>query len=118
VGCGSLWVHVICYEDLLARTEITFRNVWTFLGWDPDRERIERAIAETDFSRLQKREKEAGFGERSKKSTSGTFFRSGKAERWRETLTELQITQIATAHESVMQRFGYRSPEITRTASN
>ncbi|QDV58698.1 sulfotransferase domain-containing protein [Rosistilla oblonga] len=107
-------VHVVCYEDLLARTEITFRNVLTFLGWDPDPERIERAIAETDFRRLQKREKEAGFGERSNKSTSGTFFRSGKAERWRDTLTEVQVNRVVEANADVMERFCYQTSVAAR----
>lgn len=110
-------VHVVCYEDLLARTEITLRNVLTFLGWEPDRQRVERAIAETDFRRLQKREREFGFGERSKKSTSGTFFRSGKAEGWRETLNGEQINMIRSAHREVMQRFGYPTSESTELVS-
>ncbi len=100
-------VHVVYYEELLARTEITFRNVLTFLGWDPDKKRIERAIAETDFRRLQKREQETGFQERSNKSHSGTFFRSGKADRWRETLTSSQVSRINGSHGEVMRRFGY-----------
>lgn len=102
-------VHVVCYEDLLARTEITFRNVLTFLGWDPDGDRIERAIKETDFRRLQQREQESGFSERSNKSKSGTFFRQGKAEQWRDTLSDSQISQICDTHADVMQRFGYLS---------
>lgn len=110
-------VHVVCYEDLLHRTEMTFRNVLTFLGWDPERPRIERAIAETDFRRLQQREKESGFGERSQKSTSGRFFRSGKAERWREILTEEQIDRIQTAHHDVMRRFGYLMERRSTNAS-
>ena len=104
-------VHVVCYEDLLTRTEITFRNVLTFLGWDPDPIRIERAIAETDFRRLQKREQVSGFGERSNKSTSGTFFRSGRAERWREVLNETQRLAILNARAETMRRFGYRTAD-------
>tara|TARA_R110002049_G_scaffold288423_1_gene470902 strand:- start:78361 stop:79221 length:861 start_codon:yes stop_codon:yes gene_type:complete len=111
-------VHVVCYEDLLARTEITFRNVLTFLGWDPDLERIERAIAETDFRRLQKREKEAGFGERSNKSKSGTFFRSGKAERWQETLSEDQVGRVVEAHAGVMKRFCYQAIVAARESTD
>lgn len=90
-------VHVVCY------------NVLTFLGWDHDPIRIERAIAETDFRRLQKREQVSGFGERSNKSASGTFFRSGRAERWREVLNETQRLAILNAHAETMRRFGYRT---------
>ncbi|MEZ6088830.1 MAG: sulfotransferase domain-containing protein [Pirellulaceae bacterium] len=100
-------VHVVRYEDLLSATEFTFRNVLTFLGWQLDEQRIRQAIELTQFDSLRSREETSGFAERSKKSTSGTFFRRGQSGHWREILTSAQANLVIEHHGLVMRRFGY-----------
>ena len=73
------------------------------------REVVDRSPRISSTRRLQKREQVSGFGERSNKSTSGTFFRSGRAERWREVLNQTQRLAILNAHAETMRRFGYRT---------
>ncbi len=59
-------VHVVRYEDLLASPAIAFRNVLTFLGWNPARRRVEHAVEQTRLARLARREADDGFAERSR----------------------------------------------------
>ncbi|TWU61728.1 sulfotransferase domain-containing protein [Crateriforma conspicua] len=104
-------VHIVRYEDLLARTECTFRNVLTFLGWPTCDERIARAISQTRFDALQAKEELNGFTERSKKSVSGKFFRTGKAGAYIECLSQAQISAVKTRHQAVMDKFGYKAEQ-------
>jgi hypothetical protein len=100
-------VHVVRYEDLLATTEHTLRNVLTFLGWPHDDEKIAYALAETAFENLRKQEAEKGFAEVSDQSTGGRFFRRGTAGTWSELLSEKQVADVLRAHGDTMRRYGY-----------
>ena len=100
-------VHVVRYEELLAATAPTLRNVLTFLGWPADRRRIDHAVEQTRLSQLARREADGGFAERSQKSAGGRFFRHGRSGRWREVLTGPQIATVRQHHGEVMRRFGY-----------
>ena len=57
------------------------------------------------FEALRKQEDEKGFREKSEKAER--FFRAGKAEQWKGTLSDRQIKQILRDHGAVMARFGY-----------
>ncbi len=103
-------VHLVRYEDLKHSPRTTLRNVVSFLGWEVDDHRIARAVQETKFENLQAAEINEGFEERSDKSKSGRFFRSGQSEKWRDALTEQQINQIANDHHAVMQQLDYEVP--------
>ena len=96
---------VVRYEDLLAKPRKNFKKVATFLGLKPPAERLERAIKFSSFKSLKAQEEKAGFKEKSKKAQS--FFREGKAEQWREKLTEDQIRRIISDHREQMERFDY-----------
>ena len=94
---------IIRYEDMKAAPEMTFRNVLTFLGWKIEAIRVTAAIDETQFEKLQAREAEDGYQERSDRSLSGRFFRKGKSGDWENVLTEEQIQRIVEDHGQVMR---------------
>lgn len=96
---------VLRYEDMLAKPRRAFKSVTKFLGLKPSTERLERAIRHSSFKALKAQEEKAGFKERSEHAKA--FFRSGKAEQWREELTPDQVRLIIDQHKEQMERFGY-----------
>lgn len=93
------------YEDLLAKPRKHFKQVARFLGLKPPAERLERAIRFSSFKALKAQEQKEGFREKSK--SADAFFREGKAEQWREKLTDTQVRKIISDHRVQMERFGY-----------
>jgi hypothetical protein len=98
-------LHVMRYEDMLARPDKTFAALARFLGLDPPRDRLRRAIKFSDFRTLRRLEAEFGFDERSNKAER--FFRAGKSGEWRRALTADQVARIVERHRAQMARFGY-----------
>jgi len=98
-------LHVLRYEDMLAEPTGTFRAVARFLGLDPPRPRLERAIRRSSFRVLQEQERRHGFAERS--PLAAKFFREGKAGQWRRALTPEQADRMVASHRRQMERFGY-----------
>ena len=99
------WLHVIRYEDMLKKPTVAFSRVVRFLGLNPPRERIERAIQASSFESLRAQEDAKGFRERSYKAEK--FFRVGKAGQWRSVLSKAQIERVVDFHKEQMERFGY-----------
>ena len=100
-------VHVVRYEDLSHSPEATFEGVVRFLGGSVDPERIERAIAFSRFSELQRQEKDKGF--REMPAASKGFFRKGRAGGWRDDLSAETVAEVIRDQFAVMRRFGYLS---------
>jgi hypothetical protein len=98
-------LHVMRYEDVLADPVARFGDVIRFLGSEPPADRLDRAVRFSAFDRLREQEQDSGFVERP--DTAAIFFRTGKAEAWREVLTAPQITRIEADHAAQMRRFGY-----------
>jgi hypothetical protein len=98
-------LHVMRYEDMVARPAETFGGLVQFLRLPPDRDRLRRAIELSSFDALRKKEEATGFRERSR--TDQKFFRQGKAGGWRDVLTTAQVEAIVARHEPQMRRFGY-----------
>lgn len=98
-------VHVMRYEDMLAEPAKTFGALIKRIGLPEDNKRLEKAIEFASFKELRRQEDAYGFIEQS--AHSGTFFHSGQAEQWKDTLTAAQVDQIRKDHGKVMQRFGY-----------
>jgi hypothetical protein len=103
---SNLPVHVVRYEDLHATPEATFGEVVRFCGLPLDAARVGKAVAFSDFSELQRQERETGFRERSSRAP-GPFFRCGRAGNWREELSAEQARRLIAAHGETMARFGY-----------
>ena len=97
-------LHVTRYEDMLNQPFKTFGGVAKFLGLDPPRARLQRAIANSSFRSLRKQEDERGFVERSQHAH---FFRVGRAGQWRKVLSEEQVRRIVSDHREQMKRFKY-----------
>lgn len=98
-------IHVMRYEDMLAKPVETFGALARFLLLLPSKEELGRAIAMSSFEALRGQEDEKGFREKPEKAER--FFRVGKAEQWREQLSQAQVKRILRDHGKVMERFGY-----------
>ncbi len=98
-------LHVVRYEDLLAKPEQAFGGVISFLGLSPPDWRVETAIRNASFKVLSAQEKEHGFAERSPHQKH--FFRSGKAGGWHQKLSKKQVDRIVADHRDQMSRFDY-----------
>ncbi|HET6157569.1 MAG TPA: sulfotransferase domain-containing protein [Dongiaceae bacterium] len=96
---------IVRYEDMLKNPIKTFGGLTQFLGLNPPRARLERAIEQSSFKALREQEDEKGFKEKSPHAQK--FFRSGRAGQWRDLLTQSQIDRIAETNKEQMQRFGY-----------
>ena len=96
---------VLRYEDMLNNPIKTFGGLSQFLGLNPPRKRLERAIERASFKTLRRQEDEQGFKEKS--PFAQKFFRDGRAGQWRELLTPAQIDKVVSSHKEQMQRFGY-----------
>ena len=96
---------VLRYEDMLANPIKAFGRLSSFLGLNPPRQRLERAIERSSFKSLRAQEDTLGFKEKS--PYAQRFFREGRAGQWRDVLSQAQIDQVVSVHKEQMQRFGY-----------
>ena len=99
-------LHVMRYEEMLARPVQVFAGLAEFLGEQPAPERLARAIEFSAFDELRGQERARGFIEQPVEST-GPFFRAGRAGQWREVLTAAQRARIERDHAAMMARLGY-----------
>lgn len=98
-------LHVMRYEDMLAKPLATFAQLVKFLGLPAAPDRIERAVRFSSFETLRALEQRKGFVERS--SHSRAFFRQGQAGAWRRLLTDEQVQRLCADHRATMKSFGY-----------
>ena len=96
---------VLRYEDMLKNPIKAFGGLTRFLGLNPPRARLERAIERSSFKALREQEDQKGFSEKSPYAQK--FFREGRAGQWRDLLTQSQIDKIVDKNKEQMQRFGY-----------
>jgi hypothetical protein len=98
-------MFVMRYEDMLDRPFDVFGDLAEFLHLPRDPLRLRNAIDLSSFKNLQEMEKKEGFRERPKHSEK--FFREGKADQWKVTLSVNQIKRIVKEHSEQMDRYGY-----------
>ncbi|MDP9054710.1 MAG: sulfotransferase domain-containing protein [Acidobacteriota bacterium] len=98
-------VHVVRYEDLHQQPTQAFTQVARACALSTDERRIQQAIRNSTFASLRAQEQARDFIERP--PATQAFFREGKADGWRKTLSETQVARIVADHEAVMRRFGY-----------
>ncbi len=96
---------VVRYEDMLDHPVKTFTKAARFLGLNPPRKRINKAIRFSSFKELRKQEDTSGFMERSEHSKN--FFRAGTTNQWRKLLSEDQVRRVVDYHREQMAKFGY-----------
>ena len=99
---------VIRYEDMLARPHLTFASLLGFLALPTTGDKIDHAVAQTQFGNLQTFERQSGFVETSPHNSDG-FFANGTAGGYRKLLSQAQQDQLWQDHHDVMQRLGYGS---------
>ncbi len=99
-------LHVMRYEDMVAKPFKTFGALSKFFGLPHEPERIKKAIRFSAFQELKSQEDKAGFVE-ARPDGEASFFRDGKAGGWRKVLTEAQVAQLIEAHRKVMTEHGY-----------
>lgn len=104
----AIEVITVRYEDMKTQPLATFSRVVAALGLDCSQEQIAKAIALTQFEKLQQAEKKDGFKE--KNITSPSFFRKGAMGGYKEELTPAQIELICEVHGETMEAFGYEIP--------
>ncbi len=98
-------VIVVRYEDMVLDTFSTFAKVLTELELNISSKRVQAAIDETDFQRLQQLEQTLGFHE--KPQLMPRFFRKGKIGSWRDELNQSDMDEIIRFNKVVMQQFAY-----------
>ncbi len=99
-------LHVMRYEDMVAKPFKTFGALSKFFGLPHEPERIKKAIRFSAFRELKSQENKGGFIE-ARPGGEANFFRDGKAGGWRKVLTEAQVAQLIEAHRKVMTEHGY-----------
>jgi hypothetical protein len=104
-------VHVMRYEDMLFDPWETFAQMLRALDIAVDEAQLATAVAAASFQRLQQQEEESGFRERPIRATA-PFFRSGKAESWREELEPALAEQLIATHGRMMQALGYLARSV------
>jgi len=98
-------IHVVRYEDMASKPALTFGAIARFLGINPKRDQLTRAVRFSSFKVLKAQEQKSGFVERTPVQKS--FFRSGKSGNWRKQLTDRQIRRVLANHREQMKRFDY-----------
>ncbi|PHR68770.1 MAG: sulfotransferase [Lutibacter sp.] len=98
-------VHIVRYEDMKQTPMETFGAIIKFLKLDYDKERLGRAIVNSDFKLLQQMEAETGFKE--KAQFCENFFWKGTIGNYKEHLSEKQIERIVTYSKETMIELGY-----------
>ncbi len=100
----GLPLHVVRYEDLLARTAKSMRALLKdFLKVEISNPKLARAIKATEFSQLKKQEETLGFHERP--SGMDKFFAKGRSGVWKEDLTPAQVGAIREAFLPVIEQW-------------
>ncbi len=102
---------IVRYEDLLAAPELHFRNVVSFLGWQVFEDQLEQSIDGSRFDRLKALEDEDGFIENSGGSGK-PFFRTGRSNKWQDTLSHAHVDRIIETNGLMMKRFGYLDQDM------
>jgi hypothetical protein len=98
-------LHVVRYEDMTLKPGPTFAAIARFIGMNPGRERLTRAVRFSSFKVLRAQEKKAGFVERTPAQKS--FFRSGKSGAWHKQLSNAQVRRVLEMHREQMEQFDY-----------
>ena len=99
-------LHVMRYEDMVAKPFKTFGALSKFFGLPHEPERIKKAIKFSSFRELKSQEDKGGFIE-ARPDGEAKFFRAGQAGGWRNALTEAQVEKVIEKHRDVMRDFGY-----------
>ena len=100
----GLPLHVVRYEDMLARPAPTARALLEkFLRVKVDKPKLAYAVKSTSFEAMKAQETTLGFTEKPKGMQS--FFAKGQAGAWREDLTPAQVARLREAFLPTLEKF-------------
>lgn len=97
---------VTSYERMQEDTAQELRRVLEFCGYEPNEEAIQYAVEQCEFKKLQEREAQQGFVEKSKKHEK--FFRRGIVGSHKDEVPNDLVGQIERHHGAVMNMVGYK----------
>ncbi len=101
-------ILIIKYEDLIENPHKSFLRILEYLKNKNNTEininKMNKAINETNFNNLRKKEDNYGFKE---KSIHGRFFRKGIAGEWKYSLDKDLVKKIENAFGEEMRELGY-----------
>ena len=104
----SCKILIIKYEDMVLNELNTFTKVINYLGEidkiEFNSDKLEKALKQTQFKKLQKLEKAEGFFEKGK---GELFFRKGKIGTWKDEVSSNLINKIEKLFKNEMEELGY-----------
>lgn len=101
------------YEDLLTDPHRQFAAILQFLGLTVDTERLDRAVAATEFDKLAAIERDTRIVT---EPDDRVFFRRGVSGDWRDHLTQGQVARLVADHGVEMAGLGYEVPQPDASA--
>ena len=100
---------IVRYEDMIKNPDKTFLNVIEYINKLDNilvnKEKISHAINETNFKKLQNKEKKIGFEDNA--GMGKMFFRKGKSGSWVSELDKKLAKKIEKTFESEMKELNY-----------
>ena len=100
---------ILKYEDLVYKKEKTIKNMIQFfeknfnIKFNSINERISNIVESTSFENLKSQESKYGFVE----AVSGSFFRKGKKNQWKNELNVQQIKRLENKFRDFLNKFSY-----------
>ncbi len=128
MGYGNIPVHVdtwlsntynfphiiVKYEDLISNTKPEVNRICNFIGTNLNSDTIDKTIANSSFSALQKMETQEStiqqvrmFSAHPGHKLGYRFMNKGKAEQWKKMLPPHVINSAKDVFAPVLERFGY-----------
>ena len=97
---------IVKYEDLKFNPELAIKNILSFLNVDIDNQKIQSAIANVAFSKIQQDEK------KSQQNSDKRIFRKGLVGEWRGVLSKDMFSFINQNTLQKLFRFGYEEKYV------
>ncbi len=100
---------ILKYEDMVYKKKEVLNEIIDFfeknfrINFNLDEIKFNNIIKTTDFKKLKTQENRLGFTE----AMSGTFFREGKKNQWKNVLNLEQINKLENKFRDFMNKFGY-----------
>ena len=100
---------ILKFEDLVYKKNKVLNEIINFfeknfkINFNLDEVKFNNIIETTDFKKLKSQESRLGFTE----AVSGTFFRKGKQNQWKNVLNAQQINKLENKFRDFMNKFGY-----------
>ena len=100
---------ILKYEDVVYKKKEVLNEIVDFfeksfkINFNLDKIKLNNIIKTTDFQKLKSQESMLGFTE----AVSGTFFRQGEKNQWKNILNLAQINKLENKFRDFMNKFGY-----------